>query len=181
MATDMIPPAGAAAFLAANGWAGAEIAPLAGDASFRRYFRVHDGERRGVLMDAPPPHEDPRPFIAIARWLIERGFAAPVIEAADEGAGLVLIEDFGDARMREAIEADPDATMRLYGAAIDVLVALRRHEAMAGLKPYDLAELQREVGLLVGWYCPAIVLEVDAGGYRAAWGKVLTHALPDRR
>lgn len=180
MATDMIPPAGAAAFLAANGWAGAEISPLAGDASFRRYFRVRLGERRGVLMDAPPPHEDPRPFIAIARWLGERGFFAPVIHAADEVAGLVLIEDFGDARMREAIESDPDAAMRLYGEAIDVLVALRGHEAMAGLRPYDLAELQREAGLLVEWYCPAIGLEVDADGYRAAWDKVLARAIPER-
>src|SRR3712207_2190885 len=62
----LIPPAEAPAFLAAHGWDGAEIRPLAGDASFRRYFRVVDGDRRAVLMDAPPPHEDPRPFIAAA-------------------------------------------------------------------------------------------------------------------
>ena len=40
MASPMIPPPHAPAFLAAAGWAGAEILPLAGDASFRRYFRV---------------------------------------------------------------------------------------------------------------------------------------------
>ena len=39
----MIPPAHAPEFLASCGWAGAEIVPLAGDASFRRYFRVVDG------------------------------------------------------------------------------------------------------------------------------------------
>lgn len=180
MATDMIPPPAAAAFLAANGWAGAEITPLAGDASFRRYFRVRNADRRGVLMDAPPPHEDPRPFISIARWLAERGFAAPAIHAADEAAGLVLIEDFGDDRMREAIETDPGSAVRLYSAAIDVLVALRRHEAMAGLRPYDLAELQREAVLLVEWYCPAIGLDVDEDAYRAAWYEVLPLALAQR-
>ncbi|WP_298668053.1 phosphotransferase [uncultured Sphingomonas sp.] len=180
MATDMIPPAGAGAFLAAHGWAGAAIAPLAGDASFRRYFRVTDGARRSVLMDAPPPHEDPRPFIAIARWLIERGFAAPAIHAADEAAGLVLIEDFGDDRMREAIESDPDAAMRLYAAAIDLLIELRGHDAMAGLRPYDFAELQREAALLVEWYCPAIGLDVDVAGYQAAWNAVLARAIPER-
>ncbi|MCW6529486.1 MULTISPECIES: aminoglycoside phosphotransferase family protein [Sphingomonas] len=180
MATDMIPPAGAAVFLAAHGWAGAEIAPLAGDASFRRYFRITHGARRAVLMDAPPPHEDPRPFITIARWLSERGFAAPVILAADEANGLVLIEDFGDDRMREAIETDPDATMALYASAIDLLVALRGHEAMLGLRPYDRTELQREAGLLVDWYCPAVGLEVDAAGYRAAWDAVLERALVEK-
>ena len=79
MAIDMTPPADAAAFLAAHGWSGAQIAPLAGDASFRRYFRVSEGTRRAVLMDAPPPHEDPRPFVDVACWLHERGFAAPAI------------------------------------------------------------------------------------------------------
>src|SRR5690349_11183881 len=68
-ASDMTPPASAPAFLASAGWEGARIAPLAGDASFRRYFRVTDGEKRAVLMDAPPPHEDPRPFIAVGEWL----------------------------------------------------------------------------------------------------------------
>src|SRR5205809_1894214 len=68
MAAPMIPPPYATDFLAALGWPGCEIRPLAGDASFRRYFRIHHGARRAVLMDAPPPHEDPRPFIAVAEW-----------------------------------------------------------------------------------------------------------------
>ncbi|HWV12429.1 MAG TPA: phosphotransferase, partial [Sphingobium sp.] len=75
----MIPPASAPAFLSSAGWEHAAIVPLAGDASFRRYFRVVDGARRAVLMDAPPPHEDPRPFIAIAEHLVRQGFAAPAI------------------------------------------------------------------------------------------------------
>jgi DNA-binding CsgD family transcriptional regulator len=56
----MTPPAHAPDFLAASGWAGADILPLAGDASFRRYFRVVRGDESAVLMDAPPPHENPR-------------------------------------------------------------------------------------------------------------------------
>ena len=91
MATPMIPPPGAPAFLATAGWAGARILPLAGDASFRRYFRVVDGDRRAILMDAPPPHEDPRPFIAVGEWLCGHGFAAPAILARDLDQGLVLL------------------------------------------------------------------------------------------
>lgn len=165
---DMTPPADAAGFLAAHGWAGATIAPLAGDASFRRYFRVHDGSHSAVLMDAPPPHEDPRPFVDIARWLAERGFAAPAILAADLDRGLVLLQDFGDDRMREAILAAPDRTEALYATAIDLLVELHRHEA-GPLRPYNRAELEREAGLFVDWYCPAVGIEADAASYRAAW------------
>jgi aminoglycoside/choline kinase family phosphotransferase len=175
----MIPPADANAFLAAHGWEGATVLPLAGDASFRRYFRVVDGARSAVLMDAPPPEEDPRPFLAVANWLRERGFAAPQIHAADAARGLVLIEDFGDDRMREAIDADPAAAAGLYANAVDVLVALRSHPA-GDWRPYDRAELQREAALLVEWYCPALGLDVDVAGYTAAWDAVLGHASYDR-
>ena len=58
-------PAGLDEFLDAAGWAGAALEPLAGDASFRRYFRLRDGPRTAMLMDAPPPEEDPRPFLHV--------------------------------------------------------------------------------------------------------------------
>lgn len=178
MVLDMTPPAGAHPFLAAHGWAEATVLPLAGDASFRRYFRIVDGARRAVLMDAPPPHEDPRPFIAVAEWLAARGFGAPKIHAIDEAHGLVLLEDFGDDRMREAIDADPGLATELYGNAVDLLVALRAHPA-GPWRPYDRAELQREAGLLVEWYCPALGLQVDTTGYVDAWDAVLQLAAVD--
>ena len=100
MAAPMIPPAHARDFLAASGWIDAEILPLAGDASFRRYFRVVGPGRSAVLMDAPPPHEDPQPFVAVAQWLLSRGLSAPEILASDLNRGLLLLSDFGDARLR---------------------------------------------------------------------------------
>ena len=173
---DMTPPADAPAFLAAHGWAGAAIAPLAGDASFRRYFRITDGPRRAVLMDAPPPHEDPRPFLSVGQWLSERRFRSPAILAADIERGLILIEDFGDDRMREAADLSVDAQMPLYIAAVDVLVALRSHPA-GPLAPYDRAVLAREAALFVEWYCPAVGIEAERDAYLAAWDRVFDHAL----
>jgi len=179
MAPDMIPPAGAAEFLSRQGWGGATILPLAGDASFRRYFRVVDGARRAVLMDAPPPHEDPRPFIEIAQWLVAHGFAAPKIHGIDLDQGLVLIEDFGDDRMREAVDADPSRELALYESAIDILVALHAEDAIPA-EPYDRPTLQREADLLVEWYCPAVGIDADLASYHAAWTEVFEHALPRR-
>ncbi len=110
----MSPPEQAPDFLAEHGWGGAAILPLAGDASFRRYFRVVEPARQAVLMDAPPEHEDCRPFLAVAAHLHGIGFAAPKIYAADLGRGLVLIEDFGDARMAETLAADPALEQPVY-------------------------------------------------------------------
>src|SRR5436190_1229759 len=140
MASPMIPPETAAEFLASHGWSNAEILPLAGDASFRRYFRILAGERRAVLMDAPPPHEDPRPFVAIANWLQEIGLAAPKILAADLEQGLLLLDDLGDARMRETLDAEPAIERELYETAVDVLVHLHRQPPMAGLPPHGIDE-----------------------------------------
>ena len=172
----MIPPAAAAAFLAANGWGAADILPVAGDASFRRYFRAVDGARTAILMDAPPPQEDPRPFIQMAQWLTANGFAAPEIHGVDLAHGLVLLQDFGDVRMRETVDAEPAREGALYGAAIDILVALHAREA-APLAPYDRAVLHREANLLTEYYCPALGIVADQAAYAAAWDAVFDHAL----
>ncbi|MBX4390053.1 hypothetical protein K4H03_28645, partial [Mycobacterium tuberculosis] len=62
----------------------------------------------------------------------------------------MLIEDFGDARLRETVDAAPESELRLYEAAIDVLVRLRGHAA-ADVPPYDAAVCQREAALLTEW------------------------------
>ena len=163
----MTPPVGAAAFLTGAGWGDGAILPLAGDASFRRYFRVVAAERSAVLMDAPPAHEDSRPFLAVAGQLQALGFNAPAILAQDLAHGLVLLEDFGDARMAEVIAADPARERAIYEEAIDLLGALHRHPAGA-LPPYDMAVYQREAALLPEWYLPAVGIEAGPG-YAAAW------------
>ncbi|MFL6726198.1 MAG: aminoglycoside phosphotransferase family protein [Sphingomicrobium sp.] len=173
MASPMTPPPHAPDFLAACGWGGAEILPLAGDASFRRYFRVVHGDRSAVLMDAPPPHEDPRPFIAVAEWLIQRGLSAPEILVHDLEKGLLLLGDFGSSRLRETLDADPRRERELYELATDVLVHLHRHPPMPGLKPHGLEQWLDELSLFTDWYCSAVGAEVDVGAYRAAWSEVL--------
>lgn len=169
-------PQGVEAFLSAAGWGGAAIEPLPGDASFRRYFRIRMAGQTAMLMDAPPPTEDPAPFLRAAKWLDAQGLRAPRILAEDAARGLVLLEDFGEARMREHLDDHPGDERAIYAAAIDTLVALHRAEP-GPFAPYSLAEYLREAGLLVEWYCPARGLKVDTAGYAAAWEEVLTPLL----
>ncbi len=176
-----------AAFLARAGWAAAARRPLAGDASFRRYDRLSNGERGSLmLMDAPPPQENVRPFAAIARHLVSLGLSAPRIYAADEAAGLLLIEDFGDANVARLVDAGGDK-VGLYTLAIDTLIALHRHpEARAApVPPFEEARLLREVGLVLDWYLPALtgeaVPEDLRANYLATWREILPLArgVPD--
>lgn len=173
MATSMTPPPHAPDFLAASGWGGAQILPLAGDASFRRYFRVVEGNRSAVLMDAPPPQEDPQPFIAVAEWLVGRGLNAPEILAKDLDKGLLLLADFGSSRLRETLDADPQRERELYELATDVLVHLHGHPPMPGLKPHGLDQWLDELTLFTDWYCAAVGSPADVESYGSAWREVL--------
>jgi hypothetical protein len=175
----MKPPAYASEFLASCGWGGAEIVPLAGDASFRRYFRVVDGDRSAVLMDAPPPHEDPRPFIAVSEWLLSRGLSAPEIIARDLDKGLLLLGDFGNARLRETLDQDATRERELYELATDVLIHLHAYPPMPGLPPHGLEQWLEEVKLFTDWYCPAVGAEVDVDAYRSAWSEALAPVAGD--
>lgn len=165
-------PDGLTAFLERSGWGRADIDPIPGDASFRRYFRIRDGARRAMLMHAPPPHEDPVPFLDVAQWLREHGMRAPAIYASAPEAGWVLTEDFGDDRMRDWLDSNPGGEHHAYAAAIDALVELHRKPA-GPFPPYDMATYLREAGLLTEWYAPAMALDVDIAGYEAAWREVL--------
>ena len=163
----MIPPPGTAAFLNAHGWGGGAVRPLAGDASFRRYFRVELAGRTAVLMDAPPDKEDSRPFLAIGKHLGSLGFSAPQALAADLEQGLVLLEDFGDARVNPVLAADASAELEIYAAAVDTLAALHRHPP-APVPHYNETELLREARLFPDWYLPAVGV-AEAPGYDDAW------------
>ncbi len=178
-ATTMIPPPAAPEFLAKHGWEGAEIRPLAGDASFRRYFRVHRDGETAVLMDAPPEHEDIGPFLTVAGHLLDRGFLPPRPLAIDREQGLLLLEDFGDETVGIVLVREPHREQPIYEAAIDFLADLGRAPAPNDIPAYDDAVMMREAALFPQWYAPALSFEVDVQGFEAAWRKVWAEILDE--
>ncbi len=173
-------PAGVDNFLEQAGWGGAEIAALPGDASFRRYFRINLNGKSAMLMDAPPPNEDPEPYLRAAKWLDANNLRAPYIYAEDAARGLVLIEDFGEVRMREYLDQWPGDERGIYTTAVDTLVELHRLPSGPFLD-YSMAEYKREAKLFTEWYCPAQGLTVDEPGYVCAWEQTLGELLPRQR
>jgi len=146
-----------AAFAASAGWGAAEMSPLAGDASNRRYLRLHraPGET-AVLMDAPRDRgEDVAPFVSIAGHLAALGLSAPRLLARDVPDGLLLLEDLGDAVFARLVSADPSREAPLYIAAAEALATLQRSPPLAGLvrfTPQTMADLVR---IVFEWYAPA--------------------------
>ena len=153
------PPAapGADARLAALGvWVeslrpGARISPLAGDASFRRYFRVDCGGETLVAMDAPPPQEDVARFVAVRDFLDGR-MSVPAVHSADLERGFLLLEDFGDETYARALESGADAE-GLYQDAVGALVRMQAPPLPWDFPRYDELLLRRETGLFAQWHC----------------------------
>lgn len=127
------------------------VAPASADASFRRYFRVtfDDGTSR-IVMDAPPEHEDCRPFVLVAGLLHGAGVHAPEILAQNLEQGLLLLSDLGSTTYLDALDdANADG---LFRDALDALVRWQLASRPDALPPYDEALLRREFDLFPDWY-----------------------------
>ncbi|KAA5607124.1 phosphotransferase [Roseospira marina] len=177
------------AFLGRAGWGDAQRGRLAGDASFRSYDRIARSDDTAVLMDAPPPQEDVRPFTRVARHLRDLGYSAPEILAEDTEHGFLLLEDLGDATFTYCLAAGADEA-ELYALAVDLLADLHRRPVAATVPeglvpPYDDRRLLDEAGLLPDWYMAAVLetpLSAEARAeYDAVWRAVfpLARAVPN--
>lgn len=134
------------------------VTPLAGDASFRRYFRLHtDGQVR-VIMDAPPNKEPLAPFIQIAHLLAQHGVHTPAIYAMDETQGFLLLEDLGDALLLNGLSAAH--VDRLYTMAMKTLLDIQKVPTRtapdhAPLPSFDKPFMLNELSLFCEWFLNA--------------------------
>ena len=168
----------AAAFLAGAGWGAAARAPLAGDASARRYERLTaPSGGTAVLMDAPPGcGDDTAAFVAIARHLAALGLSPPAILAEDHALGFLLIEDLGDDLFARLLRDDPAREAGLYAAAAGVLAELHRHPPPPGLPRLDAATMPEAAAPAFDWYA-TYAGKAAAEGVRAAVTEALAEAL----
>ncbi|MEQ1533918.1 MAG: phosphotransferase [Sideroxydans sp.] len=127
------------------------LTPASADASFRRYFRATfaDGSTK-VLMDAPPQHEDCKPFLHVGKLFEAVGAHVPHVYAQDLAQGFLLLSDLGNTTYLQALhEGNAQA---LYGAATDALIKIQLASQPNELPPYDEALLRRELNLFPEWY-----------------------------
>jgi hypothetical protein len=141
-------------------WREGKLTPLAGDASFRRYFRWQGESHAAMAMDAPPPQEDVRPFLAVRDALAALSVAVPACYAQDVERGFLLLEDFGDLTLAQAVKQAKDAEVdALYRQALTQLAHWQTHESCAAqankLPHYDAPLLVREMQLLPEWLLKA--------------------------
>ncbi|WP_460089087.1 aminoglycoside phosphotransferase family protein [Pseudomonas sp. S2_E02] len=142
-----------AILFADQGWGTVPPATLtaaSSDASFRRYFRWEGEGRSFVVMDAPPPQENCKPFVDIAFLLAKSGINVPKIYAEDLERGFLLLNDLGNQTYLDVIDGEnADA---LFADALQALLAFQQLPMVAPLPSYDVALLRRELELFPEWY-----------------------------
>ena len=142
-----------AILFADQGWGAVPPATLtaaSSDASFRRYFRWEGEGKSFVVMDAPPPQENCKPFVDIAFLLAKSGINVPKIYAEDLERGFLLLNDLGNQTYLDVIDGEnADA---LFDDALQALLAFQQLPMVAPLPSYDVALLRRELELFPEWY-----------------------------
>jgi aminoglycoside/choline kinase family phosphotransferase len=167
-----------APFLAANGWENAEAKPLAGDGSVRRYTRLTLRGRSCLLMECPP-ELSVEPFLKVDALLRRLELSAPEILATDPGAGLALVEDFGDDTFTRLLGDGADEAA-LYQLAVDLLIELHRRAKpadCASLPAFDEDRALDGLFRMLDWYWPAIhgapAGDIVRREFESAWRAVL--------
>ncbi|MBL4759903.1 MAG: phosphotransferase [Mariprofundaceae bacterium] len=141
-----------------------DVRTLAGDASFRRYFRVHAENVTWVLMDAPPEKEDCSPFLRIRAWFQHAQLRVPNLIAEDQLRGFLLLEDFGDDTWAAYLQKGKQENVQKGGDAKPLFQdALRQLHILQAAQPsfelpnFDVLRMQRECDLYLDWYLPKVV------------------------
>lgn len=137
---------------ARHGLQPATLAPASEDASFRRYLRLAGTGGTFIVMDAPPPQEDVRPFIKVANLLAAAGLNGARVLEADEAQGFLLLSDLGTEPYLQALQqATPGEADRLMRDAVAALVRWQTLVPADALPPFDAARLQGEIDLFADW------------------------------
>lgn len=157
-----------------------DIAPASADASFRRYFRVGTKGRDYIVMDAPPAHEDCRPFVAVARLFADAGVHVPQVLAQDLEQGFLLLSDLGNTTYLSAINEaafDQSVARELYLASNDALIRIQQASRPGVLPEYDRALLTRELMLFPDWYVAKHLAVAMNDEQKTILGAVFEHLL----
>ena len=140
-----------------HGLAPESLRPASADASFRRYLRVdalHSPKTTLslIVLDAPPPQEDVRPFMAVADLAARAGLHVPAVLAADAERGFLLLSDLGNSLYLDALqEATAAQADRLMRDAIRALVQWQVEIPADALPPFTDALLERDLALFPEW------------------------------
>ena len=128
---------------------------VAGDASFRSYYRLAAEQNRLgsnlIVMDAPPEKESSQRFIQLALSWHQQGLRVPYLYSSCEHQGFALLEDFGDQQLMQAVKPLAAAEADAYYLQALTQLAELQSVPVADLPLYSQELLNQEIQLFEHW------------------------------
>lgn len=150
------------------------------DASLRSYDRIDSGNKNFILMNCPPEYTSIDPFIKIAKLLADHNLKTPEIFYKDSDNGFILMEDFGDVRIKDILTNNDDKDYEIYKSVIDLLISIQKVQA-DDLESHDIDLLLGGIETYIDWYFKLIGRDIspeERFELLEIWREKLLH-LPD--
>ena len=123
---------------------------LAGDAGFRRYYRLNT-QPSLIAVDSPPAKENNPAYISVSMALQAQGIRTPRVHAVDFAQGFFLLEDFGLDLLQPML--NPDTVDSCYQQAQETLLDIQKTAPDPLVFPqYDPQRLRDEMTLFSQWF-----------------------------
>ena len=136
-------------FLATTPYKGYALTIASADASFRKYYRLTQGDKTVLFMDSSLEKESLKPFLDVTQRLTQVGVSVPKIYEQNLELGYLIIEDFSNTHLLNVL--NESNFKELYKKAIDEIITMQKADAK-GLPLYDKAFLHFEMDLMQEWY-----------------------------
>jgi len=144
-----------------------KIIPIAGDASFRKFYRININGKSKILVNAQrEKYKNLIAYVAVNKFLIKNKILAPKLFECNYTKGTIIIEDFGDLSFHQLL-LKQKKKLPTYKKLVDLLIKIQRIKPKPKIKSiirkphlikkYSKKYLHQETDLFFKWYLPLII------------------------
>lgn len=119
------------------------------DASFRKYYRLRDGDKTALLMDSSLEKSSLVSFIDVTTRLKDADVSAPKIFEQNLQEGYLILEDFGTTHYLDIL--NQNNFRAFYTKAMNTILKMQKADVKE-LPLYDKKFLHVEMDLMQEWY-----------------------------
>jgi len=143
---------------------GSKILPIAGDASFRKFYRLKLKKKSKIIIFASKEkYINLVAYSAVNNFLSKNRILSPKLYEHNLPKGILIVEDFGDTTFNKIL-VKKNNKLSVYKKLVDLLIKIQKIKPKSKLpsiinrphivKKYSKSVLHKESDLFFDWYLP---------------------------
>ena len=161
-----------------------KIRPIAGDASFRKFYRLTLNKSSKVIALAEKEkYKNLIIYSTINKFLRDNGIFAPRVFMQDYAKGIMIMEDFGDLTFHKILLGKKNK-LPVYKKLVDLLIKIQKIQPKKKLRTifakshiidkYSIKYLHQESDLFFDWYLPLFFNQKKVSNMKLMIKKILS-------